>query len=260
MPLPLGVTIAGGLLGLGADLFGQHRDREQALDIAKFQAAYNERMIDKQNFYNSPAQQMARFKEAGLNPNLIYGQGNPGNQSSAPQYPSLNMRPREYGQIAALSGQLMQTKLMQSQVEAIDAKVRKDGAQTELLKLQKDVLARNPLLNKATMNAIYSGLISTAEMKSNQAKESAFDLRLAKSQTFISEASAQAQVTKINKEIAVLEERYKLAQADNKIKAEILDSKQFQNDILEVQKKFIADGEIGAQQILLFLQMLISKF
>jgi ribosomal protein S13 len=29
---------------------------------------------DKQNKYNSPSQQMQRYKEAGLNPNLIYGQ------------------------------------------------------------------------------------------------------------------------------------------------------------------------------------------
>lgn len=32
-----------------------------------------------QNAYNSPEQQMQRFRDAGLNPHLIYGQGNPGN-------------------------------------------------------------------------------------------------------------------------------------------------------------------------------------
>lgn len=37
-----------------------------------------------QQAYNSPAEQMKRFKEAGLNPNLIYGQGNPGNASAPP--------------------------------------------------------------------------------------------------------------------------------------------------------------------------------
>lgn len=35
-----------------------------------------------QNEYNTPQAQMKRFKEAGLNPNLIYGQGTPGNASS----------------------------------------------------------------------------------------------------------------------------------------------------------------------------------
>lgn len=37
------------------------------------QNEYNERMWAKLNEYNSPMAQMKRFKEAGLNPNLIYG-------------------------------------------------------------------------------------------------------------------------------------------------------------------------------------------
>lgn len=37
-----------------------------------------------QNEYNSPAAQMARYQEAGLNPNLMYGQGNNGNAGSVP--------------------------------------------------------------------------------------------------------------------------------------------------------------------------------
>lgn len=41
-------------------------------------------MWEMQNRYNSPAAQMSRFSEAGLNPMLIYQQGNPGNASSAP--------------------------------------------------------------------------------------------------------------------------------------------------------------------------------
>jgi hypothetical protein len=43
-------------------------------------------MWNLQNAYNSPEAQMARFKQAGLNPQLIYGQGNPGNASSTPEY------------------------------------------------------------------------------------------------------------------------------------------------------------------------------
>lgn len=40
----------------------------------------NRRNQDRQNAYNSPAAQMQRYREAGLNPNLIYSQGSPGNQ------------------------------------------------------------------------------------------------------------------------------------------------------------------------------------
>ena len=41
-------------------------------------------MWNKQNAYNTPANQMQRFRDAGLNPNLIYSQGNPGNAAAAP--------------------------------------------------------------------------------------------------------------------------------------------------------------------------------
>lgn len=46
----------------------------------------NRQAQDAQNRYNSPASQMARYREAGLNPNLIYSQGNPGNQSQPVQF------------------------------------------------------------------------------------------------------------------------------------------------------------------------------
>lgn len=41
----------------------------------------NQANIDRQNAYNSPKAQMERYREAGLNPNLVYSQGNPGNQA-----------------------------------------------------------------------------------------------------------------------------------------------------------------------------------
>lgn len=39
-----------------------------------------------QQEYNSPSSQMARYQAAGLNPNLIYGQGSSGNSTSMPSY------------------------------------------------------------------------------------------------------------------------------------------------------------------------------
>lgn len=48
---------------------------------------YNERMWDKQNAYNHPVQQMARLKEAGLNPNMVYGGGPQGATGMASEIP-----------------------------------------------------------------------------------------------------------------------------------------------------------------------------
>ena len=42
-------------------------------------------MWNMQNAYNTPQAQMERLKQAGLNPNLMYGQGNVGNATAAPK-------------------------------------------------------------------------------------------------------------------------------------------------------------------------------
>lgn len=49
-------------------------------------------MWNMQNEYNSPAAQMQRWKEAGLNPMLAYTQGSPGNATSAPGVHAPNVK------------------------------------------------------------------------------------------------------------------------------------------------------------------------
>ena len=57
-------------------------------DLAKYQVDLERQLINEQNAYNSPVQQMARYQEAGLNPNLIYGNGSSsaGNQNQIARY------------------------------------------------------------------------------------------------------------------------------------------------------------------------------
>lgn len=75
------ITIAG--VTAGANFLGNLVTGKQN----RAQRKWQEKMWNKTNEYNSPVMQMQRFKEAGLNPHLIYGQGNNGNTSmpSAPQ-------------------------------------------------------------------------------------------------------------------------------------------------------------------------------
>lgn len=63
-------------------------DKSNAFNIAQATTAWKraKQSIIDQNLYNTPESQMARFKEAGLNPNLIYGQGETGNQSRIAEY------------------------------------------------------------------------------------------------------------------------------------------------------------------------------
>lgn len=56
--------------------------RDHNLMLAELQNKWNKEQWDRENAYNSPSQQMQRFKDAGLNPNLIYGQTNTSAQLS----------------------------------------------------------------------------------------------------------------------------------------------------------------------------------
>lgn len=103
MPLPLAAIIAGGstLLGSAISSFtgrsAQNQANQQNLQIARENNAFakseselafqrQQQMTREQNAYNSPEAQMQRYEQAGLNKNLIYGQGTPGNQSGTPTY------------------------------------------------------------------------------------------------------------------------------------------------------------------------------
>jgi len=80
-----GVDIASGVVG---NLFQKRNIRLQKdanLELANYAYDKDLEQWHLQNQYNTPQAQMTRFKQAGLNPNLIYGQGNAGNASASPK-------------------------------------------------------------------------------------------------------------------------------------------------------------------------------
>lgn len=98
--MPIG-AIVGGLGSLAGSMIGANAQRQaniQNMQLAKYQnnwqTAENEKayarsveMWNMQNQYNSPTAQMSRLRQAGLNPNLVYGSGVTGNSAgSVPQY------------------------------------------------------------------------------------------------------------------------------------------------------------------------------
>ena len=75
--------IASGLLGIGGDLLGAGVSLKDSKELMRYQQQLQQESIDRQNFFNSPQEQMKRLEAAGLSPNLVYGSGVDGNQSSA---------------------------------------------------------------------------------------------------------------------------------------------------------------------------------
>lgn len=64
-------SIAGSI----ASYQGQKHTNKTNIQLAKEGREHDVNMWNKQNEYNTPDMQMQRLKEAGLNPNLIYGSG-----------------------------------------------------------------------------------------------------------------------------------------------------------------------------------------
>lgn len=82
--IPPLITAGSTLLGSGMNVLGQYGANSSNRRLARQAQQHDIRMWNMQNKYNSPAAQMQRFKDAGLNTNLMYGQGSSGNASSAP--------------------------------------------------------------------------------------------------------------------------------------------------------------------------------
>lgn len=206
----------------------------------------NQRFVREQNAYNSPRSQMLRYQAANLNPALIYGQGTPGNQAS--------ISPVETGgHIGSDMAQAFNaTMSSQTQAAVGQQRIEQSKAVTEVAKLQAKVLEANPLLNGA-LQPIVSGLIDTA-------REKAANASIAETNKWISDATAQSRASKIFAEIKVLDQQFDLQNQDKEIKAEILKSKEFENKMLEIQQKFVTDGDIGPSQILDFLKLLLTRF
>lgn len=98
MAIPIGPAIAAGaaLVGTGANAYSQGRLNrktrkwnEKMHDITRQESLDDWAMM---NEYNSPKAQMQRYRDAGLNPNLIYGQTNEAPVVRSADTPSWNPR------------------------------------------------------------------------------------------------------------------------------------------------------------------------
>lgn len=98
----------------------------------------------RQNAYNSPAAQMERFKQAGLNPNLIYGKGDSGSASPVQQSKVLPYNPKDLNIGGGLDFYDMATK--GAQLDILNEKKRQENLNTHIL--QKDAINRGIPLDR----------------------------------------------------------------------------------------------------------------
>lgn len=68
---------------LSAQALENSKNRQYNLELAKMQNAWNIEQWNRENAYNSPAAQMERMRQAGLNPDMMYGGGVSGNLAAS---------------------------------------------------------------------------------------------------------------------------------------------------------------------------------
>lgn len=221
--MPLGAII-GGLGSLVGSAIGANSQRQaniQNMQLAKYQnnwqTAENEKaysrsveMWNMQNRFNSPTAQMSRLRQAGLNPNLVYGSGVTGNSAgSVPQYQPAKIQ-------RATMEPYRGWNLGISDAVSTFMAMRQNKAQVENMEAQNKLIKE-----QARTEGIRQGNIAMSTARSG------FDLNLARelrnvsidraiAEKNLSEASAAGAWTDANRKVL----QYELDKAlyDNKIK------------------------------------------
>lgn len=206
------------------------------MELAKYQFEQNLEQWNRQNAYNTPLAQMQRFKDAGLNPNLIYGQGSNGNASSSPEYkaPTLQAytgRTRDAQALAQTSMLALEMQQKSLQNDAIAASIEQTRAQTENTIAQTQGTYANTSYTKAQTEYF----VSTMAPRERQELAKALGLEY------------DASVKQVSAAVAISEDYGLMAQARENLRvltnnADKLvkewDYIKSQTDILDIKKKY----------------------
>ena len=120
----IGIGAAGSAIGGLGSYFGAKYQADKSVDLWREQASYN-----------TPAMQMQRFREAGLNPNLIYSQSESGNMSSPPQITGYDNAVKN-GLVGGFQGleMLLQLEKTKQEIETQKAQTENINADTESMR------------------------------------------------------------------------------------------------------------------------------
>lgn len=179
---------------LSAQAAENRKMREYNLMLAKQQNQWNLEQWNRENAYNSPSAQMERMRQAGLNPDMMYGGGVSGNlAASSPSMTSgSSAPPMDWSSLAnkATVADALDSQLKQAQIDNINADTRKKGSEVSIL--ASDAKYRD---------AWNQGLIDTQNVRI-ELDRSSRDLNVANASKAMRETQAiDASVAHINKQI-----------------------------------------------------------
>lgn len=118
------------------------KSREAQRKLAEYSYSKDTEAWNNANFYNSPAEQMKRLKEAGLNPNLMYGSSS-GTGNTSTQTPKYQAYDPKYHQWDFNAPDMLE--ILNSYQDYQNKKVVHDnlGKQTELMAKESNLKSLN---------------------------------------------------------------------------------------------------------------------
>lgn len=243
----LGSAISEGFLGaagnLGSEVFGVINNAisyDQSKSLARYQNELQMQNWREMNEYNSPKNQMLRYQEAGLNPNLIYGNISSGNASSTGAVSLPRPQNIQFNDRARLNERI-QRNLTNSQIDETKSRENLNNKQAEYVDQQK----ANALIQNAILNL----------EKSGSEKDLAVKDQLITYQLQAAEAAAKKSLFEANdllpKQKELLEEQLRGAKNLNDYKKALYDVGLNENDPLHLRAvaQAMVDSGMTMQQI-----------
>lgn len=146
------IPVIGGVIQGVSDAIQSRRNNDRQnranRELADYQYSKDTEMWNKGNLYNAPGAQMERLKAAGLNPNLVYGNGVTGNSASQlPKYqaPQVsyqgNKNPVNFPETIAMHQQLQMQAAnidnVKAQTKATEQKAANDAILNRILLIKE---------------------------------------------------------------------------------------------------------------------------
>jgi hypothetical protein len=195
----IGTTIAAA--NTGAQLLTNRAQKRTNLEMYNTQRQDALADWNRQNQYNSPEAQMTRFKEAGLNPHLIYGQMTTAQpiktpEAKAPNYVAPQANPDDFnilGRQYALETQRLQAENMKGQGDLIKAQILKAESETNWKNIYSNFFKQTEPYRAEGMNV--SNLLKGSQYRQSEERISSIQQERALIYPKINQILAQTQLS-----------------------------------------------------------------
>lgn len=246
-----GVTRGGPRRQFKWNMRAAYKANEMNLANQRWMISENERLQKEQREYDSPAAQRARFIAAGINPNIAFG-GNGGSAGSAfpisaGNVPGVNVQPPNAAW-PDIGGAWLRAGQVQAQTELTQQRTEESRTNQALQEVMIDIQKTNPMLQPWVATWVQTSMMETARLKSLESR-----------QWMTSQQGVMRLSTKINAEVEAMTQRLGLNVLDLEIKNKILESKEFENAIKQIQVKWLEDAEMTPEHVRQGLMLILSK-